>query len=96
MQVYGSDDYAGLEIKGLKFYYGYEATFCKKHGKDPTCEDDHDCEKAEWCFTVTKGKKEIMRIPASVIEKKAKDHDIPMPIIYVCIGMGIYLESKTK
>jgi len=73
VDVYCSDDYAGLECGQYSFYFGYEATLCPKHGKDANCEDEHDCEKNEWAFTVTKNNKEIMRIPSSKLINEWRD-----------------------
>lgn len=52
---YVSSDYAGVDIGGQSFYYGYEEAACKKCAnigvKDCDQEDD-DCEQ-EWCFSAT-------------------------------------------
>jgi len=97
MRVYGSDDYYGLDIKGVSFYCGYEETFCKKHGVNPHCEDEHECDKVEWCFVVRKGKKEVMRIPISKIENHRGIGDNTAPIwVSLFGGIGLYLESQNK
>jgi len=42
-----SDDYAYLECSIGTFYYGYEKTWCEKHGFTEYCQD---CEETEWVF----------------------------------------------
>jgi len=60
--VYGSDDYVGCSAGDYSFYYGYEITKCpvKSHKDEDYCYEK-DCDKREWCFTVNKGSKEIIR-----------------------------------
>lgn len=53
---YAASDYAGIESKNLKLYYGYEETT-----------DD-----GEWCFVARVGKTEIMRIPQSKLSAQDK------------------------
>ena len=65
VQIYWSDDYAGLSAGSYMFYYGYEETMCLKH-------DDCDCEDKEWCFTADVDNVEVMRIP----ESKLKQEDV--------------------
>lgn len=46
IDIYSSDDYAGLDAGKYHFYFGYEETMClvKSHKED--CEDN-GCEKRE-------------------------------------------------
>lgn len=73
IDVYTSDDYAGLSLGNLHFYYGYEVT-----------EDD------EWCFTVTKGDRELFKMPMSKLHPE-KDE---VPFWYLVAGIGHYLRDK--
>ena len=68
VDVWWSDDYYGASSGEYRFYYWYEETMCKKHPKNEDCEDD-GCEERERCFTVSKWKKEIMRLPTSSLKK---------------------------
>ena len=82
-------DWANFDIGHLRFYFGYEYTYCKKHGNDKDC----DCEEKEECFIVynKKNNKELMRLPESKI--------IPKPVTdnvfdYMLIGLGIFFQTK--
>ena len=88
IHIYTSDDYCGLELPFIHFYYGYEETYCKKHGKNKDCED-RDCEKNEWAFTVTIRKKEVMRIPKSKLHPEKEGQ----PFWYLIAGIGHYLKA---
>lgn len=58
-----ASDYAVLTAGDLKFYYGYEKTWCPVHsGEHETC-GNSTCGQEEWCFTVTQAGKEIVRVP---------------------------------
>jgi hypothetical protein len=66
-QVYTAGDYAGIDTEQLRFYYGYERTFCPEHGRQPDPEIC-ECESCEWCFTVENGGgRELARYPFSVL-----------------------------
>lgn len=87
--AYRASDYAGVDVGDLHFYYGYEQRLCPKHGKNPDCEDEHDCEKVEDCFVVTKKGKEIMRIPDSKLHKGGAE-DVNHGLV---LGMAYYLAN---
>ena len=92
--VYYSDDYAGLELDGISFYFGYEETKCKRHKRNCECEDN------EWAFTVTKDKKIIMKLSQSELIKfisyqSPKDFD-DEPYGFLLAGIGIYLNVVDK
>lgn len=49
VEVYGSDDYAGMKSPRFTFYFGYEKTRCPHHGDDKgLC-----CDDSRWCFTAS-------------------------------------------
>lgn len=78
-KIFSSDDYAGLEIKGLEFYYGYEIV---------------DEKTDDWCFTVTQKDKEVFRLTRTQIEKKTEDFSSDDPMYYVTAGIGIWLAQN--
>jgi hypothetical protein len=84
LDVYASDDYAGLRTKDVDFYYGYERTVCKH-------EVDYcgDCEDAEWAFTATRAGEELMRLPTSKLTPKTGEE----PLYYLLAGIGHYLST---
>lgn len=84
VDAYKSSDYCGLDVGKFHFYFGYEETFCPKHKLD--CGDD-DCEKSEWCFTVRKGDKLILRIPESTL---GKDLEVDEALV---LGIGHYINT---
>ena len=59
VEVSVASDYAVMTIDGgrLKFYYGYERTWCQEHGNDSQC----DC-GTSWCFTVERSGTEVARM----------------------------------
>lgn len=65
LEVYYSDDYAGCTNGKHDFYFGYEMTFCKSHGKDTNCE----CDGKDDCFVASIDGKEAMRLTRTEIEK---------------------------
>ena len=71
--MYSNDDYAGMTIGQLEFYYGYEVTKCLKHPdkSDEYCEN-MDCDEREWCFEVSLGEKSIWIISKSELKKLRK------------------------
>ena len=96
LDVYYSDDYAGLELDDIQFYFGYEETKCKKHKNNCGCED------SEWAFTVIKGKRQklLMKLSQSEIDEKIsyqspKDF-VDEPYGYLLAGIGIYLKRNLK
>jgi len=90
IKVYTSDDYCGLELDGVSFYYGYEATECpiKSHKTEQDC-DYLCCDKREWCFTVNIKDKEMMKIPTSKLHPERGEE----PFWYLVAGIGHYLSS---
>lgn len=90
LNIYSSDDYAGLVTEHYSFYFGYEETACPKH-KNKDCEDLYDCELREWCFVANVGGKEVMRIRASELWFEYKD-----VLEYLLLGIGKFLENQVK
>jgi hypothetical protein len=91
------DDYASLTVGDLRFYFGYEETYCPKHGiNDSEKCFDANCYKYEDCFVVTrnvKGKtEELMRIPANKLQKAKYGYDDVET--YLLLGIGNYLSTK--
>ncbi len=85
MRIYTSDDYCGLELKKVTFYYGYEEALCPFH-KLKDCE----CDEKEWCFVVKEKGKETTRIPKSKLHPEADEE----PFWYLVAGIGHWLGSK--
>lgn len=79
IEVFSSDDYAFLNADRFTFYYGYE---------------EMDVETEEWCFTVSKDKKEILRLKQSEIEKNSNLSNFSDVKDYLLIGIGLYLSGK--
>ena len=90
LDVYRSDDYAGLECGKYKFYFGYEETWCpvKSHKED--CEDN-GCDKREWCFTASINSKEVMKVPVSKLYPPEKQEE---PMFLLLSGIGLFLQRK--
>ena len=61
-----ASDYAILHAENANFYFGYEETWCPKHGFDDDTEGQDTCEDCatEWCFVAKLGG-ETVRIPQS-------------------------------
>lgn len=94
--MYANDDYAGMSIGKLEFYYGYEVTKCLKHPKkDEEWCDEHDCENREWCLAVTCGDKTIWIISKSELEKKNPDDTLHNPITYLVTGIETYFRENS-
>ena len=89
IDVYCSDDYAGLEAWKYKFYFGYEETMCPVKGHKEDCEDN-GCEKREWCFVATVNNKKVMRIPASKLYPKKQEE----PMFFLLSGIGLFLQKE--
>ena len=64
-RFYMSSDYAGLDTKNAKFYYGYEVTKCPVCGKISLSCSEHPDETEEWCFTATIDGMEKIVVPFS-------------------------------
>jgi len=86
--IYIANDYCGMRVGGLHFYYGYEETECPKH-KNDDCEDD-GCEKREWCFAARKNQKDIMRLRTSKLHPE-EGNDV---WFYLLCGIAMYLKKK--
>ena len=86
IEVYTSDDYCGLELKGISFYYGYEETDCPKHSNKEECEEK-DCEEREWCFVAKNNGKVVTRMRRSEIHPEENEE----PFWYLVAGIGHYL-----
>lgn len=91
IDVYVSDDYAGLDAGDFSFYFGYEQTACPKHKTEEACERV-DCEKREDCFVASISNKEVLRIPRSKLYPKEDEE----PLFYVLAGIGIFLQNENK
>ena len=91
MQVYQSDDYAGLEIPDLvEFYYGYEHTVNDGVDEDDENWDDSD----EWCFVATENGEEIARLTMSEIIDSC--NKVPCePNEFLIAGIGILIKRGT-
>lgn len=72
---YYTDDYAGLTVGNLEFYYGYEV---------------EDTETNEWCFQVKNKGAEIYRVTSSEIEELLNDRYLN-PIDYLLAGIGMWI-----
>lgn len=85
MRVYASDDYCGLELKEITFYYGYEETLCPHHNKK-----DCDCNEKEWCFVAKEKGKETMRLSVSNLHPQVGEE----PLWYLVAGIGHWLNKN--
>lgn len=87
-EVYYSDDYAGCENGKHSFYFGYEQTFCKAHGKDS------DCECRDDCFTASVDGKEAVRFTRTELEKMVEyaSPKLSEPPQYLLAGIMEYLK----
>lgn len=93
------DDYASLEAGDLCFYYGYEETYCKKHGTDVDVCHEKDCYKYENCFVVTdysKMIKEVMRIPTSKLNSSISLNYCDEFAGYLLAGIGIWVKENAS
>lgn len=90
VNVYWSDDYAGMVSDKYSFYYGYEETYCPKH-KDEDCEDLYDCELREWCFTASIGNRKVLRVPCSKLWFEYKE-----PMEMLLLGIGQFLSDPKE
>lgn len=88
LNVYGSDDYAGMVGELFAFYFGYEATLCPTHGKDSQCE----CDK-EWCFTASHRGEEIVRFGQSELDRLSGAPCPDDPFACLLVGIGGYLDG---
>lgn len=88
-----NDDYIGLDVGDLSFYYGYEVTTCphKADADYHSCEVD-DCDP-EWCFQLKRNKQVIVTIPTSQLNARDKFSvtENLLSAIGLCISRGILL-----
>ena len=84
LDVYSSDDYAGMVSPRFAFYFGYERTFCPNHGNDAQC----GCDENEWCFTVRHRGEEVARYTQLELDEVVKTDE---PYEYLLVGIGWYL-----
>jgi hypothetical protein len=90
VEVYKSDDYAGLEAGKYEFYYGYEVT-------EVTSTDDEGYENESWCFQVKVKGKIVMTLTREYIEKNVKmENHLDSPEDYLNAGIGIWLLTKAE
>lgn len=80
VNIYHSNDYAGLDAGKFQFYYGYEAT-------DPKNND-------MWCFQVKENGQEVFNITRSEIEHNTENHQLDSAQDYLIAGIGIWLVMK--
>lgn len=82
IDVYWSNDYAGLKSGRYRFYYGYE------HTVPP--EPDDDDEDAEWAFVAWVDGEEVMRLPTSEVHPSEREN----MIFYLLAGIGHFLRDR--
>lgn len=91
LEVYFSDDYAGMKSPRFDFYFGYEATLCS-HGADSR---DCECEK-DYCFTATHKGEEVARYTQAELDEAvtyaSPKLDFGEPYGYLLAGIGRYLK----
>ena len=86
LDVYFSDDDAGMTTGRFSFYFGYEATVCPHHGNDSDCE----CDERDWCFTASEGGEEVARFTCAELDADLKDHFNEPPVLLLA-GIGRFL-----
>ncbi len=94
--MYANDDYAGMSIGKLDFYYGYEVTKCLKRPKktEEWC-DENDCENREWCFVVSSGDKRLWIVSESELKKKNPNDDLYDPLRSLVAGIENYFKEHS-
>jgi hypothetical protein len=89
VEVYGSDDYAGMRSPRFAFYFGYEKTRCPHHGDDARCY----CDESEWCFTASHMSTEAARYTQSELDTSTDGRlYADEPYSYLLAGIGRYLK----
>lgn len=94
-KLYKSSDYAGMDVGKFHFYYGYEERVCKRPHRPA---DEGDCDHCEDAFVVKNGKREVMRLGTSKIEKAFPDTfsgSEPCEA-YLLAGIGLWLQEIDK
>ena len=95
--MYSNDDYAGMTIGPLEFYYGYEVTKCLKHPKKSAEYCEHmECDVRELCFVVSKGEDNILVISNSELQKKNPDEALYSPIQCLVAGVETYFKENKQ
>ena len=95
VEIYRSDDYAGIEIDKYHFYAGYEY-------KDIAGISQNDDESIDWGFVVTnnkKGKKKkvIMVLTDKELIEHNKDLYMRGDVVdYLMTGIAVFLKKKLK
>lgn len=93
--MYCNDDYAGMTIGPLEFYYGYEVTKCATHPtKSQQYCEDMDCCDREWCFAVSKGDDNLYTLSESELKKKNPDDNLYSPIKCLVAGVETYFKEN--
>ncbi len=89
IEIYCAEDSAGFEIGNLEGYFGYEEIACELH---PTGDPERECEKCEWCFTLKRDKKEIVRLRASQIDSGTfgETEEALLKGLLICISRGVF------
>lgn len=90
MNVYVASDYAGLEVGGLKFYYGFEYL----RDIDPSFDPDADIGMEDsWGFYIKKEKDIVMNFPVRRLKElngcPDDEWDCSLMLLF---GIGIFLE----
>jgi hypothetical protein len=94
--MYSNDDYAGMTIGQLEFYYGYEVTKCLKHpNKSEEYCEEKECER-EWCFEVSLRDKSIWIISKSELKKKNPETSLYSPIQFLVAGVETYFKEHKQ
>lgn len=97
MDIYRSDDYAGIKIGNKEYYYGYEHTWCKKHQKidckDETCDEQS---KKEWIFIVLYKGEIIQFYPTGYLKRKFKNIDDNDMYSFLAAGIALYKRKRGR
>jgi len=93
--MYCSDDYAGMTIGPLEFYYGYEVSKCLDHPdkSDEYC-DQVSCDGREWCFEVSLDDRTIWLVSMSELEKMNPDNGLYSPLEFLVAGVETYFREN--
>jgi hypothetical protein len=95
--MYSTNDYAGMAIGPLEFYYGYEVTKCLTHPtKSADYCEDMECNDREWCFAVSKGEHDIWVISESELKKLNPDEALYAPIECLVAGVETYFKENKQ
>jgi len=91
--MFRSDDYVGATIAGINFYYGYEYTYCKKHGiqLQTLC----DCADSEWLAVAMTNDNVLLAMTADEIEKE-KEVVIDEPPDYLLTFIELFFDRGNE